>query len=264
MAQRSTDQRLDGNEGSRLSSVVRTLTILEELATTRQINLERLAKQTRLPKPTLYRFMQTLCELGYVYRDGNDEYSLTLKMFSVSSHALEWMDLPAKARPIADKLASELGETVHVGIQEEDHAIYILKVESKYTIRMYSRVGKVIPLYCTAIGKMLLSDFSPEDFARYAGSITYTPYTARTITTREKLQKELSQIRAKGISRDREEHEEGITCIAAPIRDYTKRVIAALSVSWPVFRFKQEHLDAYQRAIRDAAESISRLLGYLD
>jgi IclR family KDG regulon transcriptional repressor len=258
------DQRPDGNEGTRLSSVVRTLTILEELATSRQINLEQLAKQTRLPKPTLYRFMQTLCELGYVYRDGNDEYSLTLKMFSIASHALEWMDLPAKARPITDKLASDLGETVHVGIQEEDHAIYILKVESKYTIRMYSRVGKTIPLYCTAIGKMLLSYFSPEDFARYAGSIAYTPYTARTITTREKLQKELTQIRAKGISRDREEHEEGITCIAAPIRDYSSRVIAALSVSWPVFRFKPEHLDAYQRAIRDAAESISRLLGYLD
>jgi IclR family KDG regulon transcriptional repressor len=253
----------DEGEGTRLSSVVRTLSIFEALSATRQINLEQLARQTRLPKPTLHRFMQTLCDLGYVYRDDNDEYSLTLKMFSVASRALEWMDLPAQARPIAEKLASDLGETVHIGIREEDRAIYVLKVETKYTLRMYSRVGKAIPLYCTAIGKMLLSDFPPEELDRYLGSVSFTPYTARTITAREKLRKELVQIRAKGFSRDREEHEEGITCVAAPIRDYTGRAIAALSVSWPAFRFKKEELDAYQRAIRDAAESVSRLLGYL-
>jgi IclR family KDG regulon transcriptional repressor len=263
MARNSTDQRPDESEGMRLSSVVRTLSIFEALAATRQINLERLAKQTSLPKPTLHRFMQTLCDLGYVYRDDNDEYSLTLKMFSLASRALEWMDLPARARPIAERLASELGETVHVGILEEDHAIYMLKVETKYTLRMYSRVGKAIPLYCTAIGKALLSDFPPAELEHYLGSTSLTPYTAHTVTAADKLRKELVQIRAKGFSRDREEHEEGITCLAAPIRDHSQRVIAALSVSWPAFRFRKEELDAYQRAIRGAADSISSLLGYL-
>jgi IclR family KDG regulon transcriptional repressor len=263
MARKGIDQIPDESEGMRLSSVVRTLTIFEELAATRQINLEQLAKRTRLPKPTLHRFMQTLCDLGYVYRDDKDEYSLTLKMFSLASRALEWMDLPARARPLAEKLASELGETVHIGIREEDHAIYVLKVESKYTLRMYSRVGKAIPLYCTAIGKLLLSDFSPDELDRYLDSVSLNPYTAHTITAGEKLRKELANIAAKGLSRDREEHEEGITCLAAPIRDYTGRVIAALSVSWPVFRFRKEGLAAYERAIRGAAESISRLLGYL-
>lgn len=263
MARNSEGQGPEENDGTRLSSVVRTLSIFEALAATRQINLERLARQTGLPKPTLHRFMQTLCDLGYVYRDDNDEYSLTLKMFSLASRALEWMDLPARARPIAEKLAGELGETVHLGILEEDHAIYVMKVESKYTLRMYSRVGKAIPLYCTAIGKVLLSDLPPEELDRYLESASLIPYTAHTITAGEKLRKELAQIQAKGYSRDREEHEEGIICVAAPIRDYSQRVIAALSVSWPAFRFKKEELDAHQRAIRAAAGSISRLLGYL-
>ena len=84
------------------------------------------------------------------FRDPYDQYSLTLKMFSVGSHSLEHMDLIRIARPIAEELAETTGETVHMGILEEDAATYVLKIESKYTIRMHSRIGKSIPtvLYC--------------------------------------------------------------------------------------------------------------------
>ena len=145
-----------------MSAVERTVRILEVLSRAGAINLENLSRETDLPKATLLRFLGTLSALGYVCRDDADRYSLTLKLFSISSRALQHSDLIAKARPFAQQLCQSLGETVHMGILEGDRAVYVLKEESSYTLRMYSRIGKTIPLYCTAIGKIFLSQMGEE------------------------------------------------------------------------------------------------------
>ena len=245
-----------------MNSVTRTMQILERLAAHRKINLERLSEETRIPKPTLLRFLGTLVDLGYVSRDTNDQYSVTLRMFSVGSKGLSHMDLEQDARPHAEALRSRLRETVHMGVQDDDLAMYILKIESEYTIRMYSRVGKRIPLYCTAIGKALLADMEEARQLQLLGQLELIPYTPNTIIDRDQLKSELHQIALQGFSEDREEHEEGVRCIAAPIRDYTHRVVAGLSVSWPLFRFEVARRDEYIHAITECAQTISSLLGY--
>lgn len=258
------DDDLHGNSGSRqLSSAVRTLGILEHLAEHRKINLERLATETGLPKPTLHRFLATLVELGYVYRDQNDQYSLTLRMFSVGSKGLAHMDLPQDARPIALMLGERLHETVHMGVLDDKMAMYILKIESRYTIRMYSRVGKRIPLYCTAIGKILLAGMDEAAASATLDSIDLIPFTKDTVTARSALEKELSVIRNQEYAEDGQEYEEGVRCIAFPVRDHTGAVIAGLSVSWPTFRFDESQRDRYIAAIGESAHAISSLLGYL-
>ena len=108
-----------GSDKQQTSGVIRTIAILETLSRHQSINLESLAKETKLPKATLLRFLSTLVSLGYVYRDPSDLYSLTLKMFSVGSHGLEHIDLIHVANPIAQRLCDELGETVHMGVREE-------------------------------------------------------------------------------------------------------------------------------------------------
>lgn len=253
----------DENGDKQISAVSRTIKVLEILSFYKSINLEQLAKDTDLPKATLLRFLGTLVALGYVYRDPYDQYSLTLKMFSVGSRALEYFDLIRIARPIAEELAEELGETVHMGIREEQSAIYVLKVESRYTIRMHSRVGKSIPLYCTAIGKMLLSDIEGSERKDLINKIKLVPFTPKTIRSASALEKELNEIIKAGWSMDREEHEEGVSCICAPIRDHTKKTIAALSVSWPMFRFETSEQQRYISTIQKAAIRISQLLGYI-
>ncbi|MCX7656323.1 MAG: helix-turn-helix domain-containing protein, partial [Treponemataceae bacterium] len=130
-----------------ISAVERTFTILEKLSLVSSSSLEDLARASNLAKPTVYRFLQTLRELGYVRKDEGDRWFLTLKLFSVGSRALDHIQLPVVAKPICEELSRSLGETVHLGILDEDEALYVLKVESRYTIRMYSRVGKHIPLY---------------------------------------------------------------------------------------------------------------------
>lgn len=244
------------------SAVSRTIKVLEVLSRYKSINLEQLAKETDLPKATLLRFITTLTSLGYVFRDPYDQYSLTLKMFSVGSHSLEHMDLIRIARPIAEELAETTGETVHMGILEEDAATYVLKIESKYTIRMHSRIGKSIPLYCTAIGKVLLAGYEEKDRAQYISKTKLVPFTPNTIRSAAALNTEIKSILRDKYAMDREEHVLGVSCIAAPVRDYTGATVSALSGSWPMFRYEKKQESEYIRAVQDAASKISRMLGF--
>lgn len=251
------------DDEKQMSAVMRTISILEALSEVEGTNLENLSKVTELPKATLLRFLSTLISLGYVYRDGADMYHLTLKMFSVGSRSLRHMDLINTAKPFAKELCQELGETVHMGILEGNSAVYVLKEESSYTLRMYSRVGKVIPLYCTAIGKIFLSDMNEHEIENYFREVPLKPYTPKSIRTHHALVEELERTRLRGFSIDDEEHEEKVFCIGVPVRDYTGHIIAAMSVSWPVFRFNQDSFQGIAKKIVDTAEALSKVLGYI-
>jgi IclR family KDG regulon transcriptional repressor len=244
-----------------ISAVARTFTILEKLSAVSSSGVEDLARSTGLAKATVYRFLLTLKELGYVRRDGEDRWYLTLRLFSLGSRALDHIDLPSVARQVAEGLSASLGETVHAGILDDDEVLYVLKVESRSTIRMYSRVGKRIPLYCSAMGKVLLANLPAAEQKALLKSIRLVRFTPHTLRDRKALEAELARVRDAGFAVDAEEHEQGITCIAAPIRDSSGSVVAALSVSWPVFRFEETQREAYLRSIKQAAAEISSILG---
>ena len=254
---------MERDDENRMSAVERTMLILETLSKAEAINLENMAKMTALPKATLLRFLSSLISLGYVYRDSADQYHLTLKMFMVGSRSLSQIDLVSTAKPFAKKLSQELGETVHMGILEDDEAVYVLKEESSYTLRMYSRVGKIIPLYCTAIGKVFLSEMSDEELDGYLSTHTLKPFTPKSLDE-SGLRAELKEIHSRGWAIDREEHEENIVCIASPIRDYSGKAVAAISASWPVFRFSSEDLDKNAGLVSETACEISSILGFCD
>jgi IclR family KDG regulon transcriptional repressor len=239
-----------------ISAVARAFIIVEKLALVSSSNLEELSMATGLAKPTVYRFLVTLRGLGYVKKDDADRWFLTMRLFAVGSRALDHIELTAVARPIARALSADLGETVHMGVLDENEGLYILKIESRFTIRMYSRVGKKIPLYCTAIGKTLLSDMDDAARSKAISVKRLVPFTPNTIRDLTALEVELEKIRS-----DDEEHEVGVTCLAAPIRDHSGRVVAALSVSWPVFRYDATRRDEYTRKIQEAAGEISAVLG---
>lgn len=246
-----------------ISAVERTFRVLETLSMVSSSSLEDLARESRLAKPTVYRFLMTLKDLGYVRKDEGDRWFLTMKLFSIGSRALDHIQFPAVAKPICEDLSHKLGETVHVGVLDEDEALYVLKIESRYALRMYSRVGKHIPLYCTAIGKILLAYMPEQDRERIVRDTKLVPFTPHTIRDRNMLSAELTEVRQQAYARDREEHEEGITCIAAPIFDSSRTVVAAVSISWPVFRFTDSQLHTYIKDICSAADEISRILGFV-
>lgn len=251
------------DEKNLMNGVLRTMTILEVLARSGSTNLEKLSKETNLPKATLLRFLSSFISLGYVSRDDADCYSLTLRLFSIGSKALKHVDLIAKANPFASALCESLGETVHIGIEEDNKAVYVIKKESSYTLRMYSRVGKTIPLYCTAIGKILLADKNKQELKRYFNTVSLIPFTEKTLLTKEALIADLDRIRELGYAIDDEEHEKNTICIASGIRDYSGKVIAGLSVSYPVFRIDRNEIENIAQKIMKTTSQISEILGYL-
>lgn len=245
-----------------VSAATRALAVLERLSHQRAIGLEDLARAVKLAKPTVYRFLLTLQELGYVRRTDGDRWAITFKLFSIGSRVLDHMDLHSAARPVAEELAEELGETVHMGVLEEDSAVYVMKIESRYTLRMYSRVGRRIPLYCTAIGKCLLAFSREEEREAALKGVRLLAFTKKTLTTRTALGAELERVRNQGFALDDEEHEEGIHCIGAPILDQGGAVVAVISVSWPGFRYNRGEVGEKIDKVKDAAARISALLGF--
>ena len=159
-------------------------------------------------------------------------------------------------------LADELGETVHMGILQDDMAVYVLKEESIYTLRMYSQVGKAIPLYCTGIGKIFLSEMSGNELSSYLDTHQLKPFTPKSIKTEEDMRKELIAIKERGWAMDDEEHEMNIKCIAAPVKDYTGKTVAAISASWPIFRFNEEHKEDLAAKVTNVTKELSGILGY--
>lgn len=246
-----------------LGAVGRALSLLEVLSKVKSSNLEALSKETGLPKATALRLLASLCEQGYVHRDDSDRYSLTLRMFSVGSRALGHVDLLDVAGPVAEALRDETGETVHIGILEGYRAVYVLKKESLYTIRMYSRVGRTIPLHCSAIGKCLLSDQNKEYIDGYIAEVGLKRYTKKTVCTPEDLENVLKKVKTNGYAVDDEEHEEGIYCIAAPIRDSSGEIVAAMSMSTPLFRLDRDKLEDLYARVKAGCDEISKALGYI-
>jgi IclR family KDG regulon transcriptional repressor len=244
-----------------VSAANRALAVLEQLSRHRAIGLEELSRTMKMAKPTVYRFLLTLQELGYARRVDGDSWAMTLKLFNVGSRALDHLDLHSAARPVAEELAEDLGETVHMGVLEGDSAVYVMKIESRYTIRMFSRVGRRIPLYCTAIGKVLLAFSKDEDRESALKGVRLLAFTKKTLTTRNALHAELSRIREQGFGLDDEEHEQGIHCIGAPIFDHTGAIAATLSASWPGFRYERGEEGDKIDPIKAAAARISALLG---
>jgi len=245
-----------------VNAATRAFAVLDRLSRQRAIGLEDLAKDVKLAKPTVYRFLLTLQELGYVRRADGDRWTISLKMFNVGSRALDHLDLHSAARPVAEELSEDLGETVHMGVLEGDSAVYVLKIESRYTIRMFSRVGRRIPLYCTAIGKTLLAFSAEEDREAALKGLRMLAFTKKTLTTRAALYAELERIREQGFALDAEEHEEGIHCIGAPIFDHTGAIVAVISASWPGFRYERGEESEKVDKVKAAAARISVLLGH--
>ena len=150
-----------------IKAVIKTMKILECLSSERSLGITELTGRVSaqlelipMDKSTVYRFLVSLMDLGFVYQDPQTErYGLTLKLFEIGMSVLERLELWREAEPVVKEIARVTGETVHLATLDEDDLVYLGKVESMRTLRvsMMSRVGRSAPAYCTGIGKILLA-----------------------------------------------------------------------------------------------------------
>lgn len=251
-------------KGQGVQAVDRALSILEALARAEgPVMLSALSAELGLHISTVHRLLNTLARRGFVEQEPyQGRYRLGLKLFEIGNRALYSLDIRAIARPYLRQLVEEFNETANLAVLDGAEVVYIDQVESKNMIKMLARPGTRGPAYCTGAGKVLLAALAPSQLERVLTNTPLKRYTAATITDVEQLKQELERIREQGFALDRGELEEGVRCVAAPIKNHEQRVVAALSVSGPSSRITDDLLQGkLVEAVRTAAVSISQALG---
>lgn len=248
-----------------VSSVLKVFNILESLGEQKEIGVSELSQRLMMSKATTYRFLQTMKMLGYICQQGEtDKYSLTLKMFELGSKSLEWVDMINVAEKEMRVISEETNETIHLGALDHGSIIYIHKIDSSFSLRMHSRVGRRNPLHTTAIGKVLLAEREEKFVREQLAEVEFVKSTENTLENIEQLIDELSKVKQQHFGEDNEEQEPGLRCIAAPVYDRFGTVIAGVSISFPTIRFDEQKKAHYVSLLHQAGRNISAQLGYND
>ena len=248
-----------------VSSVLKVFSILQALGEQKNIGVSELSQRLMMSKATTYRFLQTMKTLGYVTQEEEaDRYALTLKLFELGAKSLEYVDLIGLADKEMRFISEQTNEALHLGALDDDSIIYIHKIDSNYSLRMQSRIGRRNPLYSTAIGKVLLAE-REQDFIRDTLSrVTFVKHTEKTLENTEQLIAELTLVKEQHYAQDNQEQEPGLRCIATPIYDRFGTVIAGISISLPTIRFDEDRLSYYVGLLHQAGKNVSSQLGFKD
>jgi IclR family KDG regulon transcriptional repressor len=246
-------------------SAERILCVLESyLPTDRDLSLAEISGRLKMTKSSVHRTLATLTAHGFVEQDPTTRrYRLGMRLFEIGSAAIHQRGLHGAAHPALEELARVTGETCHLAVLSGTEAVYVYKIDSSSHFSMSSRVGGRAPSYCTSIGKVLLAWAEDALFDRvvHDGLRAFTP---RTITSAKKLAEELQKVRNLGYAVDDAEYQEGLRCIAAPVRDHAGSIVAAVGVAGPTHRTVGARFGLLTREVEKAGQTVSRSLGYIE
>jgi IclR family transcriptional regulator, KDG regulon repressor len=248
-----------------IQSVAHALDVLEQFrGETDELGVTELSKRLKLHKNNVFRILATLQSRSYIEQNkANDNYRLGVKCLELGQTFIHQRGMLKQVKPILADLAKKTGETSYISILRGSDVVYLDAVETSSTVRVISRVGLHMPLHATAAGKSLIAHESEEELRRRFDGDSLPRHTKTTITDLNDLLKELAAVRESGYSVDREEWEEGLRCIACPIRDYTRKVIGAISVSGPAHRLTDDRIqEVLASEVVHASKELSRLLGF--
>lgn len=249
----------------RNQSIAKALQIVEVMASgDGPMRLQDIGKNVRLPASTVLRFLKTLMDHDYVEQNPQTlQYYLTLKFCQISERIKRQIKVRDIAHPILAELSRELGEATSLAIARDGQVVYVDVVEGPdHMLQTLQRIGKIAPMNTTGVGKALMQDYTSDELDTLVSTHGLPKPTPNTIGSKRALVKELARVRELGYATDNEECELGVRCIAAPIRDYSGTVVAAISSSGPVGRMTMERLERIAPRMKRAADQISRQLGY--
>jgi DNA-binding IclR family transcriptional regulator len=250
----------------RVQVLDRVLGILETLSSEdSELTLVELCDHLGLHKSTVHRLLMVLEQYRFIEKTPqNGKYRLGLKLFELGSKAVAHLDIRERARPFLERLVFETGETAHMCILDHGEALCVEKVEASRTVRVPTTVGQRHPVHCTAVGKALIAFLTDEDIEYHIKGHGLRAYTRNTITTPAQLRNELRLVRERGYATDRGEVEDGLNCLGAPVRDYSGKVVAAISIAGPAFRLTDKIISVSAQLVVEAADQLSMELGYQD
>jgi len=243
--------------------VLRAFRILELFHGGKSLSVTEISRALDLPKSSTHDILATLEAAKVVERDGaSARFELGIKLIELGNRARHEYPLNRVAAPFLKALNRAFDETVYLTVLDGEEVFYADCHEPTRMLRAVSSIGDRAPLYCTAVGKAILAFLPPEDIRRIVDSTPMERFTANTITRRETLLEELGRVAARGYSVDDMEHEDGVRCVGAPLRNAEGRVFAAISISGPAQRVTPAREAEIAEHVMATARSISASLGW--
>ncbi|MGA8620940.1 MAG: IclR family transcriptional regulator [Candidatus Sulfotelmatobacter sp.] len=226
------------------------------------LTAKEVAGRSRLPVSTVHRFLANLEGAGFLNCGGDSVYHLGIACFAIGQAALGQLDIRRVSLPYLQELNRQTRETIHLTVRHGLSAVYVEKLDSPEPLRIHSRIGAAVPLYCTAVGKVMLAYMADDESGRVLPQLALKRLTPNTAGNLQELGAELRRVRKNGYACDLEEHELHIRCLAAPIWDHAGAVNASLSITAPLVRMAVTRLRQLAPLIQTAGLQISRELGY--
>ncbi|MGB7845810.1 MAG: IclR family transcriptional regulator [Candidatus Acidiferrum sp.] len=249
-----------------VKSLLKALRILDKLGDCPcGSGITEMSDALKSPKSTVHRLIVTLEEAGYVIFDPlTSKYSLGNRVARLGEQLNQQSPLLTFGVPLLEQLTKECHEASHLAIMQGTEVVYVSHEESKEPVRISFGRGHRAPVHCTALGKALLAGLSESEiFILYKNSRKLERLTPNTVTSMRTLMAEIAIVRKEGIAYDSEEYMTGLRCMAAPIRDFTSRIVAAMSLSMFKHKMTEEKKAFFRDALRRVSMEFSEKLGFL-
>jgi DNA-binding IclR family transcriptional regulator len=244
-------------QGGDTGTLGKLMAILDLVAMSdRPVRFTDLLSLSHQPRGTLHRQLTHLVGEGLLEVDREGRYQPGIRLLNLASRSWARNEFRMIAEPHLHRLQEQTGETVHLGVLRGVEVIYLDKVEGRQSVRMYSQIGNASPAYCTGVGKAALSILDDESLRVLVTRMAFQPFTVHTHRDAASLLLDIAAIRARGHAFDREEHEAGICCVAAPIRSEGNNFLAGVSVTGPAYRVTTENLEHWAPLTSAAAAAI--------
>lgn len=229
-------------QGEFVQSLERGLAVIRAFGFRRvSLTITDVAEATGLTRATARRFLLTLVRMGYVRNDGR-EYWLRPRVLELGYAYLSGIELPEAAKPFMDELVDEVGESTSIAVRDDDDIVYVAHAAPQRVMTINVPIGGRDPLFCTALGRVLLAAEPAEEIDRYLKAAHLTAYTRATITDPAGLRTALAKVEVDGYSLIEDELEDGLVALAVPLRDADGAVIAAMNVCSYSLRTSPEEL----------------------
>ncbi len=255
--------RVRTGEPTGVRALERGLRLLEVLGSGEMLSLSELARRTELTPSTAYRLLETLRRRGFVdWEETTGLWRIGMRAYEIGQAFCHPNSLSALALEAMQQLVARVNETINLAVLDGTEAVYIQQVESNQMLRMFTRLGARVPLHCTGVGKVLLAWRPEDEVHQLLGPEPFVAFTPKTLTRLDDVRRELAQVRQQGYALDCEEREIGVRCLAAPVRDATGRVVAALSLSAPAIRLPDDRIPRLVPLVLETARTLSLRLGW--
>lgn len=244
-----------------IAAVDATLELLEALARNSGAGVTRLAELTGSTKSHVFRMLYTLEKRGYVARnDATRGYNLGYRAVLLGEQAKGQTNLVQAAKPVMDLLTEQVSENTHLIVREGIRSLTLAVCQGPHNLGLYAQPGRLGPMHAGGGSKVLLAH-APQEVQDEVLEGELEKFTDWTVVEPDRLKRILLEIRQSGYHVCEHDLDEGAFSVAAPIRDHTGDVVAAVSIAGPVLRLDDARLEGHIKAVRQAADDISSLIG---